>query len=54
MATEKQEVPSHSVAFRVTEGQWTRLQQMAKQKGTTVPKLAKSALFEKLGVDKPR
>lgn len=43
----------HSVAFRVTEAQWLKLQRRAQQEGTTVPQLAKAALFEKLGVEVP-
>lgn len=40
----------HSVAFRVSEGDWNKLQRLAKEKGTTVPELAKAALFEKIGL----
>jgi hypothetical protein len=40
----------HSVAFRVTEGEWGRLQRRAQEEGTTVPELAKAALFEKIGL----
>ena len=41
----------HSVAFRVTESQWLKLQQYAQQKGATIPQLAKAALFDKVGVE---
>jgi len=41
----------HSVAFRVTEAQWRRLQQRANQEGTSISKLAKAALFEKIGIE---
>lgn len=45
----------HSVAFRVTESQWLKLQRYAQQKGATIPQLAKAALFEKVGVQaRPR
>ena len=41
----------HSVAFRVTEAQWRRLQQWASQEGNSIPQLAKAALFEKAGME---
>jgi hypothetical protein len=41
----------HSVAFRVTEAQWLKLKQRADQEGTTVPQIAKTALFEKIGLE---
>ncbi len=40
----------HSVAFRVTEDEWSKLQRKAREKGSTVPELAKAALFEKIGL----
>ena len=40
----------HSVAFRVTEAQWLTLQKRAQQLETTVPQLAKLALFRKARV----
>lgn len=41
----------HSVAFRVTETQWLKLQHHAQQEGTTIPQLAKAAVFEKIGIE---
>ena len=41
----------HSVAFRVTEAQWLKLQKRAEQEGTSIPQLAKAAVFEKVGVE---
>lgn len=49
-ASKDRGIISHSVAFRVTEGQWQRLQRLAKAKGTTVPKLAKDLLFANAGL----
>ncbi len=43
----------HSVAFRVTESQWLKLQQQAEIEGTSIPQLAKAAVFEKIGVQPP-
>jgi hypothetical protein len=40
----------HSVAFRVTEDEWNRLQRKAQENDSTVPQLAKAALFEKVGL----
>jgi hypothetical protein len=41
---------AHSVAFRVTEAQWLKLQQIAQQEETSIPQLAKSVLFESVGI----
>lgn len=41
----------HSVAFRVTEAQWLKLQERAEQEGTSIPQLAKAVLFERVGVE---
>jgi hypothetical protein len=41
----------HSVAFRVTEAQWLKLKRIADQEGTSVPQLAKAALFQNAGVE---
>ena len=41
----------HSVVFRVMEAQWLKLQRRAQQEGTTVPQMAKAALFDKVGVE---
>lgn len=35
----------HSVAFRFTEPEWTRLQEIAENNGMTVPQLAKELLL---------
>lgn len=40
----------HSVAFRVSEDQWLALQRYAENEGTTIPQVAKEALFEKVGL----
>ena len=53
MARSDQAELVHSVAFRVTEAQWTSLQKWAKQEATTIPQLAKLALFERLGIEDP-
>lgn len=44
----------HSVAFRVTELEWTRLQKIAENSGVTVPQLAKELLFESAGLPAPK
>lgn len=41
----------HSVAFRVAEDQWIALQRYAKKEGTTIPQVAKAALFERVGLE---
>jgi hypothetical protein len=41
----------HSVAFRVTEEQWVALQRYADRNETSIPKIAKEILFEKVGVE---
>jgi hypothetical protein len=43
----------HSVAFRVTESEWTRLQEIAERSGVTVPQLAKGLLFQSAGLPSP-
>ena len=40
----------HSVAFRVTETEWKRLQATAQKDGVTVPQLAKELLFKSVGL----
>ena len=44
----------HSVAFRVTEPEWARLQAIAESSGITVPQIAKELLFESAGLPSPR
>lgn len=41
----------HSVAFRVSEDQWVALKRYAENNGTTIPRLAKEVLFERLGLE---
>ena len=41
----------HTVAFRVTEEQWRRLQHLAGEGGTSIPQLAKAALLGKIGLE---
>lgn len=43
----------HSVAFRVTESEWIRLQAIAERNGATVPQLAKELLFKSAGLRPP-
>lgn len=43
----------HSVAFRVSEEQWVALQQYAATRESSIPQVAKEALFERAGL-KPR
>jgi hypothetical protein len=40
----------HSVAFRVTESEWIKLQSIAGDNGVTVPQLAKELLFKSAGL----
>lgn len=41
----------HSVAFRVSEDEWIALQRHAESLGSTIPQLAKEALFERVGLE---
>ena len=41
---------AHSVAFRVTEEEWQKLTQAAKRAGTSIPRITKQILFQKLGL----
>jgi len=41
---------AHSVAFRVTEGEWQKLLRAANQEGTSIPRFTKRAVFQKLGL----
>ncbi|MBK9584591.1 MAG: hypothetical protein IPO55_01555 [Alphaproteobacteria bacterium] len=40
----------HSVAFRVTESEWIKLQAIAGESGVTVPQFAKALLFKSAGL----
>lgn len=40
----------HSVAFRVTETEWIKLQAIAGECGVTVPQYAKALLFKSAGL----
>jgi hypothetical protein len=40
----------HSVAFRVTESEWLKLQAIAEDNGMTIPQLAKELLFKSAGL----
>lgn len=40
----------HSVAFRVTESEWIKLQAIAGESGVTVPQYAKALLFKSVGL----
>jgi hypothetical protein len=39
----------HTVAVKVTDDEWRKLQRKAEGKGYSIPELAKAALFEKVG-----
>jgi len=41
----------HSVAFRVSEDQWLALQRYAEKAGLTIPEVARTALFERVGLE---
>lgn len=41
----------HSVAFRVSEDQWIALQRHAENEGSTIPQVAKEALFKRVGLE---
>jgi hypothetical protein len=39
---------THSVAFRVTAEEWQKLMQAAERTGSSIPRIAREALFQKL------
>lgn len=45
---------THSVAFRVTEEEWVKLQDIADEAGATVPQLSKTLLFKAAGLRPPK
>ncbi len=45
---------NHTIAFRVTEKQWQSLLSASQKKKATVPQLAKTLLFEHVGIDSPK
>lgn len=53
MAEREKEELRHSVAFRVTEAEWIDLKKRAVKESTSIPQLAKLALFKMLGVELP-
>jgi hypothetical protein len=53
MAGRRKEELLHSVAFRVTEAQWIDLRKRAGQQATSIPQLAKLALFKMLDIELP-
>jgi hypothetical protein len=44
------QLKAHSVAFRVTEEEWQKLTRAAERAGTSIPRITKQILFQKLGL----
>lgn len=54
MTRDAHETLKHSVAFRVTDKEWRTLKKSAEKQNTSVPRLAKTLLFERIGFEPPK